>query len=61
MTLQEENEQVQKFIKKWQLKNEIINFDSLEDFNNKFRKDMNEFLDDGGFSDETSKLFYFKI
>jgi hypothetical protein len=26
MTLQEENEQVQKFIKKWQLKNEIINY-----------------------------------
>ena len=61
MTIKEENEQVQKFIKKWQLKNEIINFNSLEDFNNKFKKDMNDFLDNGGFSDECSKLFYFKI
>lgn len=53
----EENKKVQRFIKNWQLSNEIINFNSLEDFNNKFKKDMNNFLSNGDFSDETIKLF----
>lgn len=53
----EENKRVERFIKNWQLRNEIINFDSLEEFNNKFKKDMNNFLSNGDFSQETVKLF----
>jgi hypothetical protein len=55
----EENKKVERFIKNWQLRNDIIDFNSLEEFNNKFKKDMNNFLSNGDFSDETIKLFMF--
>jgi len=52
-----ENKKVQSFIKNWQLKNDILNFDDIESFNSKFKKEFNKFLLDNDFSTETKDCF----
>jgi len=58
--MQDENLRIQKYIKNWQLRNEILNFDSLESFNAKFKKDFNSFLNSNDFCQENINLFTVK-
>jgi hypothetical protein len=51
-----EAKRIQKFIENWQRKNK---FDSkkLVEYNSKFKKDLNSYLNKGNFSSETKKLY----
>lgn len=56
-TFLKENKRVQMFIKNWQVNNDILNFESIEFFNSKFKKDFNHFLNSNDFSEETKNIF----
>lgn len=58
--MQNENLKIQSYIKNWQIKNNILDFDSLEDFNYKFKKDFNLFLNSNDFCIENINLFTVK-
>ena len=58
--IRNENLKIRAFIKKWQLKNDILNFNSLQSFNAKFTLDFNSFLNNNNFSEENINLFTVK-
>ena len=58
--IREENIKISRFIKSWQLKNDILNFSRLEDFNAKFKKDFNSFIEANDFHKDNIELFKIK-
>lgn len=52
-----ENLKVKQFIENWQIENPFESFKNLDESNSKFKKDFNEFLNSGDFSESTKNLF----